>query len=146
KYADLSNHRTSDYTFSYDRMLRFEGNTAAFLMYSYVRVAGIKRKVNVDIEAIKSQTAIQLEHPSEIALGLHLLRFGETLEAMADDLLPHRLTDYLYGLADRFNAFFRDCRVEGSPQQNQRLLLCETVAKVMKQGFDILGVPVVDKM
>lgn len=146
KYADLSCHRTGDYTFSYERMLRFEGNTAAYLMYSYVRVAGIKRKVNKDIEAIKTEARIQLEHPSEIALGLHLARFDETLAQMKEDLLPNRLTDYLYHLADRFNAFFRDCRVEGSPQENARLLLSEVTAMVMKQGLDILGVPTVDKM
>jgi len=51
KYADLSCHRTSDYTFSYERMLRFDGNTAAYLMYSYVRISGIKRKIGADIEA-----------------------------------------------------------------------------------------------
>ncbi len=146
KYADLSNHRMSDYTFSYDRMLRFEGNTAAFLMYAYVRVAGIKRKVNIDPLTLLRNTHIRLEHPSEIDLGLHLLRFDETLDIVANDLLPNRLTDYLYNLAEKFNAFFRDCRVEGSPQQNERLLLCEATAKVLKQGLDILGVQTVDRM
>lgn len=146
KYADLSSHRTSDYVFSYDRMLRFEGNTAAFLMYAYVRVSGIKRKVGVDIASLSSKTTIKLEHPSEIALAMHINQFGETLEIMAADLYPHRLTEYLYILAERFNAFFRDCRVEGVPEQNSRLLLCETVAKVMRQGMAILGLNVVERM
>jgi arginyl-tRNA synthetase len=146
KYADLSNHRMSDYTFSYERMLRFEGNTAAFLMYAYVRVAGIKRKVNIEPSTLLENTHIQLEHPSEIDLGLHLLRFQEALDLVADDLLPNRLTDYLYSLAEKFNAFFRDCRVEGSPQQNARLLLCEATARVLKQGLNILGVQTVDRM
>lgn len=146
KYADLSSHRVSDYAFSYDKMLRFEGNTAAYLMYSYVRVAGIKRKVNADIAALIKTAAVSLEHPSEIALGLHLLQFGDTLELLAADLLPHRLTDYLYGLAEKFNAFFRDCRVEGSAEQSSRLLLCEAVARTMKQGLSILGVKTVERM
>lgn len=146
KYADLSCHRTSDYTFSYERMLRFDGNTAAFLMYSYVRVAGIKRKVNVDIQTLIGKEKILLKHPSEIALGIHLRQFGEALEQVARDLLPNRLTDYLYGLAEKFNAFFRDCRVEGSPEQNSRLLLCEAVARTMQTGLHILGVKTVEKM
>lgn len=146
KYADLSNHRLSDYTFSYERMLKFEGNTAAFLMYAYVRVAGIKRKIDIDPHSLFGSTRIQLEHPSEIDLGLHLLRFHEALEQVANDLLPNRLTDYLYTLAEKFNAFFRDCRVEGSPQQNQRLLLCEATAHVLKQGLNILGVSTVERM
>jgi arginyl-tRNA synthetase len=146
KYADLSNHRMSDYTFSYDRMLRFEGNTAAFLMYAYVRVAGIKRKVNVDPYSVLDKTHIRLEHPSEIDLGLHLLRFQEALNLVANDLLPNRLTDYLHALAEKFNAFFRDCRVEGSPQQNERLLLCEATAHVLKRGLNILGLATVERM
>ena len=146
KYADLSCHRTSDYVFSYDRMLRFEGNTAAFLMYAYVRVAGIKRKVNTSIDLLRLSHKIQIEHPAEIALGMHLAQFGEALEQVAEDLLPNRLTEYLYLLAEKFNAFFRDCRVEGSPQQNSRLLLCELVARVMRQGLEILGVTTVEKM
>lgn len=146
KYADLSCNRVSDYVFSYDRMLRFEGNTAAFLMYSYVRVAGIKRKVGIDPKSLLATHHITLQHPSELALGIQLMQFDETLEQVSNDLMPNRLTDYLYTLAEKFNAFFRDCRVEGSPEQNERLLLCEAVAKVLKQGLTIIGVPVVDKM
>lgn len=146
KYADLACHRMSDYVFSYDRMLRFEGNTAAFLMYSYVRIGGIKRKIGIDPKSLEDKHHIHLEHPAEINLGLHLLRFNEVLNQVAEDLLPHRLTDYLYTLAEKFNIFFRDCRVEGSSQQNERLLLCEATARVMKQGLDILGVPTVEKM
>lgn len=146
KYSDLSCNRTGDYVFSYDRMLKFEGNTAAFLMYSYVRISGIKRKVGVDIDHLKKTSQINLEHPAEIALSLHLAQFGEALDQVTRELLPNRLTDYLYGLAEKFNAFFRDCRVEGSPQQNSRLLLCEAVARTMRQGLNILGVQTVEKM
>jgi arginyl-tRNA synthetase len=146
KYADLSNHRTSDYVFSYDRMLRFEGNTAAFLMYAYVRVNGIKRKVGVDVAQLIKSTSITLSHPTEIALALHLNQFSETLNMMAKDLFPHRLTEYLFNLAEHFNAFFRDCRVEGDAAQSSRLLLCEAVAHVMRQGMHILGLKVVERM
>ncbi|SCA62765.1 Arginine--tRNA ligase [Chlamydiales bacterium SCGC AG-110-M15] len=146
KYADLSCQRTGDYVFSYDRMLRFEGNTAAFLMYAYVRIAGIKRKVNVEIDDVAKDTMISLKHPSEISLGLHLCRFGEMLESLSSELCPNRLTEYLYECAQRFNAFFRDCRVEGTAEQNERLLLCEAVARVMKQGLEILGLKPVSRM
>lgn len=147
KYADLASNRISDYVFSYERMLRFEGNTAAFILYSYVRVNGIKRKVGkVDIKRLIKTDSIFLEHPSEIDLGLHLLRFSETLQAVENELLPNILTDYLFNLAQKFNAFFRDCRVEGVEQQGSRLLLCETVARVMQRGLQILGLKIVDRM
>ncbi len=147
KYADLSCNRTGDYTFSYERMLRFEGNTAAFLMYAYVRVAGIKRKVGIEITTLKKlKTVIRLEHPTEITLGLRLCQFAEVLDQITYDLLPNRLTDYLYGLAEQFNAFFRDCRVEGDPAQNSRLLLCEVVANTLRTGMTILGLKTVERM
>lgn len=146
KYADLSTHRISDYSFSYDKMLRFEGNTAAFLMYAYVRIAGIKRKVKRSTEEIMCTGTVDLKHPSEIILGLHLARFGETLLLVADELTPNRLCDYLYQLAEKFNAFFRDCRVEGSPEEASRLLLCETTARTLQQGLELLGLRTVQRM
>jgi arginyl-tRNA synthetase len=146
KYADLSCHRTSDYTFSYERMLRFDGNTAAFLMYAYVRTISIKRKANADIDQLKATKHLVLEHPSEISLAVHVAQFSEALEMVAEDLLPNRLTDYLYTLAEKFNAFFRDCRVEGTPQQDSRLLLCEITGMTLKQGLEILGLHPVHRM
>ena len=146
KYADLSCHRVKDYIFSYDRMLKFEGNTAAYLLYSYVRIQGIKRKCNKDIHALFATTPIILNHPSEIALGLKLRQFGETLAHMDRDLLPNRMSDYLYDLAEKFHAFFRDCRVEGVDEESSRLVLCELTARILKQGLQILGLKTMDRM
>ncbi len=146
KYSDLVSHRMSDYVFSYDKMLRFEGNTAAFVMYAYVRVQGIVKKVGVAVDEIVSKTAPTFDHPSEIALAVHLARFGEAIDAVAEELMPNRLTDYLYQLAVLFNGFFRDCRVEGSPQQNERLLLVEATGRILKQGLTLLGLKTVSRM
>lgn len=141
KYADLSSQRTKDYTFSYERMLRFEGNTALFLLYAYVRIRGIKRKIHA-----ATLGPFDLQHPSEITLGLHLRRFGEILESFAAELMPNRLADYLYILAEKFNAFYRDCRIDGTGEQNSRLILAELTAMVLKQGLEILGLKTVDRM
>lgn len=146
KYADLSSHRQKDYIFSYDRMLKFEGNTAPFLLYSYVRINGIEKKTKANIEEVVNSNKIELEHPSEVDLGLHLRRFAEVLEMYAKELLPNRLCDYLYNLAEKFNAFFRDCRVEGDAKEKQRLVLCEATKRVMKQGLNILGMKTLPKM
>ncbi len=141
KYADLSQSRTSDYQFSYDKMLRLEGNTAAFLLYSYVRIASIKRKIG-DAQ----MGPIVLTHPSEIALGLHLVQFTEALTAAATDLLPNRICDYLYALAGHFNAFFRDCHVQGTPEQASRLALSDLTARVMAKGLNLLGIQTLERM
>jgi len=146
KYADLASNRVSDYVFSYDRMLKFEGNTIAFVMYAYVRARGIQKKVGINASDLIAKTDITLEHPSEIALALHLARFPEVIEQIVQDLLPNRLTDYLYNLAERFHAFFRDCHVEGDRAQNSRLLLTDLTVKVFGRGFSLLGIPIVEKM
>lgn len=145
KYADLSSHRVKDYTFSFDRMLSFEGNTAAFLLYSYVRAGSIQRKAGFHADMVKSEK-IHLQHPSEIALALHLSRFNEAIFAAAEDLLPNRITDYLYTLSEKFNAFFRDCHVMNDPLKNSRLLICEATRRVLSQGFKLLGLKTVEKM
>jgi arginyl-tRNA synthetase len=146
KYADLANNRTSDYAFSLDRMLQFEGNTAAFVCYAFVRVQSIKRKVGVDINQLLSTETINLQTPEEIELGLQLLRFPEMLNSFAAELLPNRITDYLYHLSEKFHVFFHNCRVEGTTEQNSRVLLCEAVALVLKQGLELLGLRPLQKM
>lgn len=146
KYSDLASLRTKDYTFSYERMLRFDGNTAVFLLYAYVRIHGIKRKVDVDIDQVIAEHRLNLNHPSEISLGIHVRRFGEVLEHFARELLPNRLADYLYELAEKFNGFYRDCRIEGALEQDSRLILCEATARILKQGLEILGLKTVARM
>lgn len=144
KYADLSCNRGQDYQFSYERMLKFEGNTAAFIMYSLVRVLSIQRKIEPLVQADFS--SLSLDHPAEILLALHLVQFAETIEYIATELYPHRLTDYLYQLANLFNAFFRDCRVEGDSKQKSRSILLELTARVFKTGLDLLGLKFLEKM
>lgn len=146
KYADLSCHRIKDYVFSYDRMLQFEGNTAAFLLYAYVRILGIKRKINSDVQQILKENKVSLKHPSEVTLGFHLLRFPEVLESFSHDLLPNRLCEYLYELAEKFNAFFRDCRVEGTEEEGPRLVLCELCGRILEKGLNILGLKTMERM
>ena len=145
KYSDLSCNRLSDYTFSYERMLRFDGNTAAFIMYSHVRAKSILIKVQS-----KKNTSIKklcsLSHPSELALAKHLALFNDTLVKIEEELMPHRLTDYLYTLAELFNHFFRDCRVEGDEKEDERALLVELTQRTLQEGLCLLGIKVPERM
>lgn len=146
KYSDLACHRGSDYIFNLDKMLQFEGNTAAFVCYAYVRIQSIKRKIGFEIESIYQNTQINLQTPEEIDLALQTLQFPEIIQNFLKDLLPHRLTEYLYTLAEKFHVFFHNCRVEGDPSQNSRLLLSEACARVLSQGLRLLGLHPLDKM
>ncbi len=145
KYADLSTHRLSDYSFSYDKMLKFEGNTAVFLLYSNVRAKSILRKSPFSLDEIAAAPFL-ITHLSERKLALHLLKFPDLLFSISNELLPNRLTDYLYTLSDLFNAFFRDCRVLGSPEEKNRLHLTFLTSKMFEAGLSILGIKPIEKM
>ena len=150
KYADLSQNRTTDYVFSWPKMLAMTGNTAPYMQYAYVRVQSIFRKAGGEGEAPAEPRSSQLslEHPAELDLAKHILRFPETLQAVAEDDKPNWLTGYLYDLANKFSAFYENCPVLQSPEptRSSRLVLCRLTADVMKRGLNLLGIDVIEQM
>ena len=148
KYADLLPNRQSDYVFSWDKMLAFNGNTAPYLLYAYTRIRGIFRKLPDGDAAGKAPAALELSAPDEIALAKHLLNFGLVLEAVADDCRPNYLCNYLYDLAGHFARFYESCPVlkaEGADRAN-RLALCDLTGRVLQQGLRVLGIETTEQM
>jgi arginyl-tRNA synthetase len=150
KYADLAVNRTSDYTFSYDRMLAMNGNTATYMQYAYARVRSIFTKGGIDAGELRARGGpICLEHPAERALGIALLQFSEALALAASEYRPNFLTAYLFELANRYSTFFEECPVLKAPGEDSRasrLLLCDLTARTLRLGLDLLGIQVVEKM
>jgi arginyl-tRNA synthetase len=150
KYADLSHNRTSDYVFSYEKMLALTGNTATYLQYSYARVNGIFSKGAVDIGKLRASGAtIQIAAPAERALALELLRFSDALADVVEDYRPNQLTNYLFQLTKVFFSFYEQCPVlkaEDNTNRNSRLLLCDLTARTISQGLNLLGINVVERM
>jgi arginyl-tRNA synthetase len=150
KFADLLHNRTSDYEFSYDKMLLTNGYTATYMQYSYARCASIFRKGGFDRAALRTSGAkIVLGQPAERALGLQLVRLSEALAEIEADYLPHHLTAYLFDLAKAYSTFFEQCPVlkaESENIRNSRLLLCDLTARTIKLGLELLGIRVVEKM
>eukprot|EP00892_Ulva_mutabilis_P000069 jgi/Ulvmu1/10062/UM006_0009.1 len=140
KYADLKNSRTTNYKFDFDAMLALKGNTAVYLLYAHARIAGIVRKGGKDIDDLAASATITFTSPYEEALALHLAKFPEAVEDTLEELMPNRLTEYLYSLSEAFNSFYTECKVIGSPEEDARLLLCETSAIVMRACFQLLGI------
>ena len=148
KYADLLPNRQSDYIFSWDKMLALTGNTAPYLQYAYTRIRSIFRKAAGTFNAQHSTFNIQLAAPEEIALAKHLLNFGLTLGAVAEEYRPNFLCNYLYELAGKFTSFYENCPVlkaDGATRAS-RLALCDLTARVLKQGLDALGIETVEQM
>ncbi len=150
KYADLSQNRSSDYVYSEDKMVALKGNTATYLQYSYARVIQIFARGQVDIEARRQQPAPwSFAHAKQRELALALLRFPEALDEVVVDFRPNLLAAYLHGLATLFSEFYEACpvlRAETAELQQERLLLCDLVARTLKLGLQLLGISVVDKM
>jgi len=155
KYADLLPNRQSDYVFSWDKMLALQGNTAPYLLYAYARIKSIFRKsdaasaLRADGSAHRADsTTLTLIAPEEIALAKHLLNFGLTLEAVAEEYRPNFLCNYLFELAGKFTAFYENCPVlKADPAvRDSRLALCDLTAQVLKIGLETLGIETVEQM
>jgi len=145
KYADLAINRESNYIFNWDKMLSFDGNTSLYMQYAYARIQSIFRKYGQSVEG-KIIIGDELEH----RLSVMLLRFEDVLEKAADDAAPNQITTYLYELVTLFMRFYERNPIlkEGVDEETRvsRLLLADLTAKTIKQGLDILGIQVVDKL
>ncbi|NLF29500.1 MAG: arginine--tRNA ligase [Planctomycetes bacterium] len=147
KYADLSMDRTSDYKFSFDRMLSLQGNTAPYMQYAYARVQSIFRKGAETLGDLAGRAVI-LGETAEKELAKRLSRFEEVLAAVASESRPNILTGYLYDLAGAFSGFYETCPVLKADDATRasRLRLCDVTARTIRQGLELLGIEVIEQM
>lgn len=150
KYADLSQHRASDYKFSYDKMLAMKGNTATYLQYSYARVQGILRRLETDLDELRSDTSeFVFAEEVERTLGVKLVRFGESLDEVLVEYKPNLLCNYLFELTQTFFQFYDQCSVKDAESEAvriSRLKLCDMTARTIEKGLGLLGIGVLDQM
>jgi arginyl-tRNA synthetase len=146
KYAELSQHRMTDYIFSWSKMLSFQGNTAPYLQNAYVRIRSIFRKAQGEFSVPEKLT---LAAPEERALAVKLLQFGEVVPLVLDDFRPNLLANYLYELAIVFHAFYEACPVlkaDSAESRAARLVLCDVTARVLQTGLKLLGIEAPERM
>lgn len=148
KYADLLPNRQSDYTFSWDKMLALNGNTAVYLLYACARVRSLLRKSADAPDATESPDSIQLEAPEELALARHLLNYGIVLAAVAEESRPNYLCNYLFELSGLFAGFWERCPVlkAAGQERRSRLALCQLTGAVLQQGLETLGIETLAQM
>ena len=146
KYAELSKNRLTDYVFDWDTMLSFEGNTAPYLQYAYTRIRSVFRRADLDPASLIGE--IRIQEPLEMQLGLKLLQFSETVDAVTEDYQANILCNYLFELAGLFMAFYEACPIlKASPEvMTSRLLIADLTAKVIQQGLNLLGIDTVEQM
>lgn len=156
KYADLSQYRTTDYIFSWEKMLSLHGNTAPYLQNAYVRIRSIFRKADVAAPLSRGEsrrqsavaTTLTLNEPAEINLAKRVCQFAEIVPQVLNGFRPNILANYLFELANSFHAFYEACPVLKSeePARSSRLTLCELTGRVLQKGLELLGIKVPEKM
>ncbi|WP_455046108.1 arginine--tRNA ligase [Leptotrichia trevisanii] len=150
KYFDLSQNRTSDITFTWDKVLSFEGNTGPYLQYTYVRIMSIFRKLKEENISVENKDVI-LENMSGIEreLAVELLRFPQTVVKSYESYRPNIIADYLFDTAKLFNNFYNSSSIlkeEDKKVMDARILLAEKTAFVLKEGLSLLGINTVNRM
>ncbi len=145
KYADLSQNRISNYQFSFEKMLSLQGNTAPYLLYALVRIAGIARKGG---ESEVSNQNLLFNETQEWTLIRKLLQLDCVIAEVEEELLPNRLCGYLFELSQVFNRFYDQVPIlkADEPARNSRLLLCSLTADTLKLGMNLLGIPTLNRM
>lgn len=147
QYADLSQNRSSNYVFSWDKMLSLDGNTAPYLLYAVARIHSIFRKAGVKPGEAEA-AASSLETPAEIALARKLVKFADAVRLATDTLRPHFLGLYLYELAGEYSSFNNADKVlvDDPAIRARRLLLCARTLLVLETGLDLLGLRTLQRM
>ena len=141
KYADLSTDRNNNYTFEWEKMLSFDGNTAPYLQYAHARICSIFSKDEIDRNSIRD-TEIILTHEREIALARTLIKFPEALDSACSSHSPHKLATQLHNIAQAFGSFYEVCTVLNAEDRTKlsRLALCDLTARTLQTGLDLLGI------
>ena len=148
RYADLSQNRSSDYVFNWEKILSFEGNTAPYLLYAVTRIHSIFRKLNVDPMGLDTTAAAALETPTELALARKLVGLAAVLNMTTEQLRPHFLCTYVYDLAGAFSSFYSADKVlvDDEAIRTRRLLLCARTLLVLETGLHLLGLRTLKRM
>lgn len=149
RYADLSQNRTQDYVFAWDKLLTFEGNSAPYLLMAVARVHSIFRKAGLSPDETDFESAASvIETEEELALARKLMQFPEAISLAIADLRPHHLCTYLYELAGDFSTFFNANRVivDEADVRARRLMLCARTLRTLQCGLHTLGIETLERM
>ena len=149
QYADLSQNRTSDYLFSWDKMISLDGNTAAYLLYALARIRSIFRRHGLECGDPAAEAGADAPStPGEVALARKLLTFADAVRLSTETLSPHFLCLYLYELAGDFSTLYNADKVivDDPVVRARRLLLCSRTLLILETGLGLLGLRTLERM
>ncbi len=142
KYFDLSQNRSSDIVFSWDKALAFEGNTSSYLQYTYTRIQSLKKKANI---SITNKFKIIDEIESEIVTELK--KYQEVVLQAAEKYRPNIIANYLFVVAQKFNSLYNKINFLNDPDNiESRINLANVVSLVLQEGLNLLGIETLERM
>jgi len=147
KYADLSTDRANNYTFDWEKMLSFEGNTAPYLQYAHARICSIFSKAEIERDSFRN-ASISLDDEREATLARAIIAFPQALDLACLTHSPHKLATQLHAIAQAFASFYESCPVLASEglTRESRLALCDLTARTLETGLSLLGISVPQRM
>jgi arginyl-tRNA synthetase len=152
KYAILSQNRSTNITFDWDKIISLEGNSAPYVQYTYARGRSVLGKAISDERSAISTATLDfglwtLDLP-ERSLLLHLIAFPEAVERSCEEFKPNLIANYLYALAQKFNHFYNVSPILDAPKDKQelRLKITDAVCNILQLGLNLLGIKVPERM
>ena len=150
KYFILKVDARKNMLFNPEESIDFNGNTGPFIQYTYARIRSILRKAAA--QGIAIPTAVADNAPineKEIALIQKMNDFGAAVAQAGVDYSPSGIANYCYELTKEFNQFYHDYSILNADTEDEkttRLVLAQNVAKVIKNGMELLGIEVPERM
>lgn len=149
KYGDLSNQASKDYIFDMDKFTSFEGDTGPYILYTIVRIKSILAKAaeqGVNLTALELKEA---DTDSQKALMMEIARFNAMMENAYEEVAPHKVCAYIYGLANAFNRFYHENRIlaeEDEAKKQSWLALLILTRDILEACIEVLGFHAPERM
>ena len=143
KYADLSQNPQSLVTFTWDKALALDGNSAPYLQYACARIASVQDKYAERFPGKDPRAyPISVTDPLERKLASRLVRFPDVVIRAAEMYKPNVLADYLYDLAQVYSAFYQNVPFLKAEEgvRESRVRICDVTAKTLRCGLNLLGI------
>ena len=148
KYFILKVDPRKNMLFNPEESIDFNGNTGPFIQYTYARIQSVLRKAGDEVMRLLGDKAIRLED-KELALIQRLVDYPAAVRQAGDEFSPAVIANYAYSLACDFNSFYHDHSILNEADADKRalrLVLAQTVAKVIKNAMSLLGIEVPNRM
>ena len=150
KYFILKVDARKNMLFNPEESIDFNGNTGPFIQYTYARIRSIMRKAEAEGIVLPSVLPDTLPlNEKEVQLIQKLNSFETVVEQAGKDYSPSGIANYCYELTKDFNQFYHDYSIlnaESGEAKTLRLALAKNVAKAIKNGMQLLGIEVPERM